>query len=175
MDRRTRNTFVHEIIGLFIISRLTVSALWPPKCMFHLQSLSPQFVIQLWATTALWWALMRSPSFLAHHWNTQTNGRGYWVVMKQIYVAHFKWRHRDDRQFTADELGLWFTQLMRNLCIFQYVPENLLPVYREKIVPLSDILTPNQFEAEWVQPPVWVQTSGIRNLCAVMVEKRASR
>uniref|UniRef100_H3CJ93 Pyridoxal kinase n=1 Tax=Tetraodon nigroviridis TaxID=99883 RepID=H3CJ93_TETNG len=29
-----------------------------------------------------------------------------------------------------------------------YVPENLLPVYREKIVPLSDILTPNQFEAE---------------------------
>ncbi|TNN03181.1 pyridoxal kinase-like isoform X2 [Takifugu flavidus] len=29
-----------------------------------------------------------------------------------------------------------------------YVPENLLPVYQEKIVPLSDILTPNQFEAE---------------------------
>lgn len=29
-----------------------------------------------------------------------------------------------------------------------YVPENLLPVYKEKIVPLSDILTPNQFEAE---------------------------
>ncbi|PWA31199.1 hypothetical protein CCH79_00002936 [Gambusia affinis] len=29
-----------------------------------------------------------------------------------------------------------------------YVPENLLPVYKKKVVPLSDILTPNQFEAE---------------------------
>ncbi|KAK4324007.1 hypothetical protein Pmani_005339 [Petrolisthes manimaculis] len=29
-----------------------------------------------------------------------------------------------------------------------YVPEELLPVYREHIVPLADIITPNQFEAE---------------------------
>uniref|UniRef100_A0A3Q3E143 Pyridoxal kinase n=1 Tax=Labrus bergylta TaxID=56723 RepID=A0A3Q3E143_9LABR len=29
-----------------------------------------------------------------------------------------------------------------------YVPEFLLPVYRDKVVPLADILTPNQFEAE---------------------------
>ncbi|CAN9497903.1 unnamed protein product [Ophioblennius macclurei] len=29
-----------------------------------------------------------------------------------------------------------------------YVPENLLPVYKDKVVPLADILTPNQFEAE---------------------------
>lgn len=29
-----------------------------------------------------------------------------------------------------------------------YVPESLLPVYKNKVVPLSDILTPNQFEAE---------------------------
>lgn len=29
-----------------------------------------------------------------------------------------------------------------------YVPENLLPVYRDKVVPTADILTPNQFEAE---------------------------
>ncbi|XP_044073264.1 pyridoxal kinase-like isoform X2 [Siniperca chuatsi] len=29
-----------------------------------------------------------------------------------------------------------------------YVPEYLLPVYRDKVVPLADILTPNQFEAE---------------------------
>lgn len=34
--------------------------------------------------------------------------------------------------------------------LFQYVPENLLPVYKDKVVPLADILTPNQFEAEWV-------------------------
>ncbi|XP_038615916.1 pyridoxal kinase [Tachyglossus aculeatus] len=29
-----------------------------------------------------------------------------------------------------------------------YVPEDLLPVYKEKVVPVSDIITPNQFEAE---------------------------
>ncbi|XP_056145605.1 pyridoxal kinase-like [Lampris incognitus] len=29
-----------------------------------------------------------------------------------------------------------------------YVPENLLPVYMNKVVPVADILTPNQFEAE---------------------------
>uniref|UniRef100_A0A3P9LYS2 Pyridoxal kinase n=1 Tax=Oryzias latipes TaxID=8090 RepID=A0A3P9LYS2_ORYLA len=27
-----------------------------------------------------------------------------------------------------------------------YVPENLLPIYKTKVVPLADILTPNQFE-----------------------------
>lgn len=30
----------------------------------------------------------------------------------------------------------------------QYVPKDLLPVYRDKVVPLADIITPNQFEAE---------------------------
>ncbi|XP_034831801.1 pyridoxal kinase [Maniola hyperantus] len=29
-----------------------------------------------------------------------------------------------------------------------YVPEDILPVYRDIVVPLADILTPNQFEAE---------------------------
>ncbi|XP_031570083.1 pyridoxal kinase-like [Actinia tenebrosa] len=29
-----------------------------------------------------------------------------------------------------------------------YVPEDLLPVYRDELVPLADIVTPNQFEAE---------------------------
>ena len=29
-----------------------------------------------------------------------------------------------------------------------YVPAELLPLYREHIVPLADIITPNQFEAE---------------------------
>ncbi|XP_006137992.2 pyridoxal kinase isoform X1 [Pelodiscus sinensis] len=29
-----------------------------------------------------------------------------------------------------------------------YVPKDLLPVYRDKIVPVADIITPNQFEAE---------------------------
>ncbi|KAG7282929.1 hypothetical protein CRUP_018429, partial [Coryphaenoides rupestris] len=29
-----------------------------------------------------------------------------------------------------------------------YVPEMLLPVYRDKVVPVADLLTPNQFEAE---------------------------
>ncbi|CAD7004805.1 pyridoxal kinase [Ceratitis capitata] len=29
-----------------------------------------------------------------------------------------------------------------------YVPEDLLPIYREKIIPLADIITPNQYEVE---------------------------
>uniref|UniRef100_M3XJF6 Pyridoxal kinase n=1 Tax=Latimeria chalumnae TaxID=7897 RepID=M3XJF6_LATCH len=29
-----------------------------------------------------------------------------------------------------------------------YVPEDLLPVYKEIVVPVADIITPNQFEAE---------------------------
>ncbi|XP_059506055.1 pyridoxal (pyridoxine, vitamin B6) kinase a isoform X1 [Stegostoma tigrinum] len=31
---------------------------------------------------------------------------------------------------------------------YMYVPENLLPAYKEKVVPLADIITPNQYEAE---------------------------
>ena len=31
-----------------------------------------------------------------------------------------------------------------------YVPAELLPIYREHIVPLADIITPNQYEAESV-------------------------
>lgn len=36
------------------------------------------------------------------------------------------------------------------LCVFvpQYVPQNLYPVYKNKVVPVADIITPNQFEAE---------------------------
>jgi hypothetical protein len=30
----------------------------------------------------------------------------------------------------------------------QYVPENLMPVYRDLIIPFADVLTPNQFELE---------------------------
>lgn len=29
-----------------------------------------------------------------------------------------------------------------------YVPKELLPIYRDTIIPLADILTPNQFEVE---------------------------
>lgn len=29
-----------------------------------------------------------------------------------------------------------------------YVPESLIPIYQNKILPLADICTPNQFEAE---------------------------
>lgn len=30
----------------------------------------------------------------------------------------------------------------------QYVPEELLPVYRDKLIPMADLITPNKFEAE---------------------------
>ena len=32
--------------------------------------------------------------------------------------------------------------------LLQYVPKELLPIYRDKILPLADIVTPNQYEAE---------------------------
>jgi len=31
-----------------------------------------------------------------------------------------------------------------------YVPEELLPIYRDEVIPIADILTPNQFEAELI-------------------------
>ncbi|CAI5772470.1 pyridoxal kinase isoform X1 [Podarcis lilfordi] len=31
---------------------------------------------------------------------------------------------------------------------YMYVPKDLLPVYKDKVVPVADIITPNQFEAE---------------------------
>lgn len=31
---------------------------------------------------------------------------------------------------------------------FMYVPKELLPIYRDEIIPLADIATPNQFEVE---------------------------
>ncbi|KAM6447073.1 pyridoxal kinase isoform X3 [Python bivittatus] len=31
---------------------------------------------------------------------------------------------------------------------YMYVPEDLLPVYKDNVVPVADIITPNQFEAE---------------------------
>lgn len=34
------------------------------------------------------------------------------------------------------------------LVVPQYVPQNLYPVYKNKVVPVADIITPNQFEAE---------------------------
>lgn len=44
-------------------------------------------------------------------------------------------------------LGLCFV-IPSRLVIPQYVPQNLYPVYKNKVVPVADIITPNQFEAE---------------------------
>ena len=38
----------------------------------------------------------------------------------------------------------------------QYVPKELLPVYKNEIIPLADVITPNQFEAEYVRVCVCV-------------------
>ncbi|GBN90334.1 Pyridoxal kinase [Araneus ventricosus] len=32
--------------------------------------------------------------------------------------------------------------------VYQYVPPEVLPIYRDKLIPLSDLITPNQYEAE---------------------------
>ena len=44
-------------------------------------------------------------------------------------------------------LGACVSKLCVSLCL-QYVPQNLHPVYKNKVVPVADIITPNQFEAE---------------------------
>ena len=43
-----------------------------------------------------------------------------------------------------------------------YVPEELVPIYREQIIPLADIITPNQFEAELLAGcPITDQSSAL--------------
>lgn len=144
--------------------------------MFNLEFPFPQFVIQLWATMALWWALMRIPSFPAQHWNTQTNSqrRGYWVIMMEIYAVHSKWRYRDNREFTADELGCELRSSRGTTMTRLYVPvcseepsarlpgENSAFVWHPHTQPV------------WSRVSGWVQTSGDVNMCTVIVEKRAS-
>lgn len=55
-------------------------------------------------------------------------------VMKQLKAVNPQMTYVCDPVMGDD--GLW------------YVPEELLPVYRDKVVPMADIITPNQFEAE---------------------------
>lgn len=45
-----------------------------------------------------------------------------------------------------ETFGLCF--VIPSLVVPQYVPQNLYPVYKNKVVPVADIITPNQFEAE---------------------------
>lgn len=143
MDRRVPNTFIHERMGLFIISAVTFFLNYyhqNPK--FNLEYSFPQCVIQLWVTRVLWWEL---------HIAEPDTQRA--TLLDQIYIVHSKERKELTQNWLQMTWGLIHAAHKKRwlLCLFQYVPENLLPVYREKIVPLSDILTPNQFEAEWVQ------------------------
>lgn len=57
---------------------------------------------------------------------------------------------------------------------FMYVPKELLPVYRDEIVPLSNITTPNQFEAE-VLTNVKIKTEAdVWSACSWFHEKGVS-
>ena len=54
------------------------------------------------------------------------------------------------------------------LCMcMQYVPEELLPIYCNKLIPraLADIITPNQYEAEYV-----TSYDVIGTLCDVLLQ-----
>uniref|UniRef100_A0A8C2LIC5 Pyridoxal kinase n=1 Tax=Cricetulus griseus TaxID=10029 RepID=A0A8C2LIC5_CRIGR len=59
-----------------------------------------------------------------------------------------------DKSFLAmvvdivQELKQQNSQLVYGESWAMYVPQDLLPVYRDKVVPVADIITPNQFEAE---------------------------
>lgn len=71
-----------------------------------------------------------------------------YYIMRTVCVDHVKaWKQTSEKSFVltlpTDEV----------LCVCvtlfpQYVPQNLYPVYKNKVVPVADIITPNQFEAE---------------------------
>ena len=54
------------------------------------------------------------------------------------------------------QLVRWWRHCCMHVCAkqaflyTQYVPAELPPVYKEKLLPIANIITPNQFEAEWV-------------------------
>lgn len=52
-----------------------------------------------------------------------------------------------------------------------YVPEEILPVYRDVVVPLADILTPNQFEAELITGLQMKDLSGAIKVIQALHEK----
>jgi len=52
-----------------------------------------------------------------------------------------------------------------------YVPEDLLPVYRDQVVPIADILTPNQFEAELLTG-MKIESEADAQKCIITLHKR---
>uniref|UniRef100_A0A8C1CDT5 Pyridoxal kinase n=2 Tax=Cyprinus carpio TaxID=7962 RepID=A0A8C1CDT5_CYPCA len=83
------------------------------------------------------------------------------------FSNHTGYEHWKGQVLTADELHVLYEGIKLNNVnqydyvltgtlmsaiglnrIMYYVPENLLPIYRCKVVPAADIITPNQFEAE---------------------------
>ncbi|CAK1580310.1 unnamed protein product [Parnassius mnemosyne] len=52
-----------------------------------------------------------------------------------------------------------------------YVPEDILPVYRDTVVPLADIITPNQFEAELITGMKMNDLSGALKVIRALHEK----
>ncbi|XP_050975717.1 pyridoxal (pyridoxine, vitamin B6) kinase a isoform X2 [Labeo rohita] len=81
------------------------------------------------------------------------------------FSNHTGYEHWKGQVLTADELHVLYEGIKLNnvnqydyvltVCDpvlgdngAMYVPENLLPIYRDKVVPAADIITPNQFEAE---------------------------
>ena len=44
----------------------------------------------------------------------------------------------------------WHLVIQWNVCCFQYLPKELIPIYEEKVLCLADVILPNQNEAEYV-------------------------
>lgn len=57
---------------------------------------------------------------------------------------------------------------------FMYVPKELLPIYRDEIVPLSNITTPNQYEAELLTGKKIITEQDVWNACEWFHEKSVS-
>jgi pyridoxine kinase len=49
-----------------------------------------------------------------------------------------------------------------------YVPESLVQVYREKVIPVADVLTPNQFELEQLTGVTIRSTEDAIKACSII-------
>ncbi len=48
----------------------------------------------------------------------------------------------------TDRQYMYHALYIQQYVLLQYVPQELLTVYRDQLIPLADVITPNKFEAE---------------------------
>ncbi|KAF0992227.1 hypothetical protein HZS_1796 [Henneguya salminicola] len=49
-----------------------------------------------------------------------------------------------------------------------YVPEELIAIYRNKLFPLADVITPNQCEAQWLSQSTISDENDVKNIIKIL-------